>query len=192
MSSLGSSCSHLPNKFIYPVDESNPKKPAAKPAPAPEDNASARKEKEEKTGAAEAKPEAKPEVKQDSEPKKTGLPDGTLSHEFDSDLQKTWDKTFETMLAFPLVSSDRTGGVILTDWIVDPKYSKNDDLPMIGAGPTLVRYRYAVKLHEKDGGTELLLVQLAQRSSTHIWVNRPPLKEATEKLMDKIILNMGN
>lgn len=96
------------------------------------------------------------------------------------------------MMAFPLVSSDRTGGVILTDWVVDPKASKPGDLPMFGAGPTLVRYRYVVKIYEKDGGTEVLLVQLAQRSSTHIWVDRPPLKEATAKLMDKLILNMGN
>lgn len=176
----------MPNKFIYPVDESNQKKPPAKPAP--EADGLTQKEKEEKTGGAGATPEAK----QDSEPKKTGLPDGALSHDFDSDFQKTWDKTFETMLAFPLVSSDRTGGVILTDWMVDPKSSKGGDLPMFGAGPTLVRYRYVVKLYEKDGGTGVLLVQLAQRSSTHIWVDRPPFKEAMAKLMDKLILNMGN
>ncbi|MBI3580735.1 MAG: DUF3576 domain-containing protein [Nitrospinae bacterium] len=135
---------------------------------------------------------ANPEAKRDSEPKKTGLPDGALSHDFDGDFQKTWDKTLETMMALPLISSDKTGGVILTDWIVDPKYSKTDELPMFGAEPTLVRYRYVVRLHEKDGGTELLLVQLAQRSGSHVWVDRPPVKEAAEKLMDKIILNMGN
>lgn len=176
----------MPNKFIYPNDEPNQKKPASKPTP--EENGLASKEKEEKTGGAGANPE----VKKDSEQNKTGLPDGALLHDFDGDLQKTWDKTFETMLAFPLISSDRAGGIILTDWIVEPKPSKTDDLPMFGGGPTLVRYRYVVKLHEKDGGTELLLVQLAQRSSTHIWVDRPPLKEATAKLMDKLILNMGN
>ncbi len=176
----------MPNKLIYPVDESNEKKPAAKPAP--ESGGVTHKEKEEKTGGAEASQEAK----QDSEIKKTGLPDGAVSHDFEGDFQKTWDKTFETMLAFPLIGSDRAGGVILTDWIIDPKYSKTDDLPMLGAGPTLVRYRYVVKIYEKDGGTRVLLVQLAQRSSTRTWVDRPPIKEAAAKLMDKIILNMGN
>lgn len=188
------SCSHLPNKFIYPTDEPVEKRPTTRPAP--EETNPLHKDKDEKPEVKpETKADAKTEVKSESKPEKAvkinGLPEGSLTHTFNKTYDRAWEKAFETMLSLPLVSSDKAGGTILTDWIVDPKSQKSDELPVFGQGPTLVRFRYAVKITDRNGSTELLLVQIAQKSATHVWVERAPVKDMTDKLMDKLISNIG-
>jgi len=120
------------------------------------------------------------------------LPQGSLIRSFNLDYNQAWEKVLETMLTLPIISADKSGGVITTDWIVDSKAKNVEVVPIFGAAPSIERYRYVVKLYDMGGTTEVAVVQVAQRSGPHHWIDKVPATKVSANLMNKIISNLEN
>jgi len=86
-----------------------------------------------------------------------------------------WRATLETLSFMPLLQSDSSGGVILTDWYANPQ------------NPT-ERMKLTVSILDQDLRADALRVAASRQVSTSgAWVDAP-VKAATVQKLEQIIL----
>lgn len=186
---LFASCGLIPNKFIYPLDE--PDKKTEKSSTMESDHTV---NNTVDTKPAMAKPQSN-ENQVDSmvdAAKLRKLPEGALVRTFNLAYDKAWEKVIEIMLTKPLISTDRSGGIIITDWIVDPKGKIEKEGGMFSSAVSIDRERYLVKIYDLGDKVDVAIIQLAQRSGTRHWIDRPALTGLSVGLMREITLNLEN
>jgi hypothetical protein len=135
-----------------------------------------------------AKANAKTQMELDAEQR--GLPAGSLLRTFDQPFETVWGKALDVMLALPLVTVDKADSIILTDWILDEKRSR-ETLEAYSGVTLFERSRYVVKIYDKNGSSEVAVIQLAQRAKDRFWVNGIIRRSNSEEMMKKIADKLG-
>lgn len=114
----------------------------------------------------------------------------SLMRTFALPFDEGWEKTAEVMLAAPLAVVDKGSGVIMTDWMVQQRAGGGMSLGLFGDGQRVVRYKYAVKLYDRGGNTEVVIIPYTQYTEGRQWLDAKPRRMISEHLMRLIVAKL--
>lgn len=137
------------------------------------------------------KPAPPPRVKEPAElgAVAIGFPEGSLIRSSNLPFETAWEKVSNAMMSYPLVATDKAGGMVFTDWMADEKRSDPGGMFSGGSG-TVERFRFVVKVYDKNGASEVVVSQYAQRWKNNIWGSTPPRVSRTGDLMKELIAKL--
>ncbi len=113
-----------------------------------------------------------------------------IARTFAMPYDQAWEKTIEVMLAAPLTVIDKSSGIIITEWMVQQRTGGGIGAGIFGDGQRTIRYKYSVKLHDGDGGTEVAVIPYTQYSEGRQWLDGKPRRMLSEHLMRLIVAKM--
>ncbi len=116
-----------------------------------------------------------------------------LSNNFARSFDDTWENVLEVMLAAPLAIIDKSSGVIGTEWMIQQRTGGGMSLGLFGTGQRVIRLKYVVKLYDRTGETEVVVIPYTQYTEGRMWLDGKPRIQVGEHLMRLINAKMeGN
>ncbi len=158
----------MPDHLFYPVDTKKPEAAA------------------ETTGADETTNKTAGNGSPEPREEKSIYGHNALTRVFHENFDDAWDNVLDAMLNLPLISVDKSGGILITGWILDEGMSDS----VFGGGKRLVRYKYVVRLKDIGGASEVTVIPFAQVSKNRRWRDAKPAVIISEKLLINIIAKM--
>lgn len=113
-----------------------------------------------------------------------------LARTFNAPYDQAWEKTIEVMLAAPLTAVDKSSGVIITEWMVQQRAGGGMGAGLFSDGQRTIRYKYAVKLYDRGGATEVAVIPYTQYTEGRQWLDGKPRRMVSEHLMRLIVAKM--
>ncbi|MBI5636473.1 MAG: hypothetical protein HZA03_00725 [Nitrospinae bacterium] len=113
-----------------------------------------------------------------------------LARTFGASYDQAWEKTIEVMLATPLIVIDKSSGVIITEWMVQQRAGGGIGAGLFSDGQRTIRYKYAVKLYDRGGNTEVVVIPYTQYTEGRQWLDGKPRRMISEHLMRLIVAKM--
>jgi hypothetical protein len=181
---LGNSCSSLPNKLIYKHEDAKPKQASGTDAPEKGEL------KQNEPGFADKVFKTKkgdmPGVESEGKWK------NGLTKSYPLPYGKVFDAVLDSMLYLPIETVDKSAGIIATGWKMDQDFTKEAlaGINIFGDGVRLLRYKYSVRVYDRGKETAVTVIPFAQVTKNRRWFDGNPSVAITEKLMQKIILEM--
>ncbi len=124
------------------------------------------------------------------EARESSLGVNALARTFATPYDQGWEKTIEVLLAAPLTVIDKSSGVMITEWMVQQRVGGGMSLGLFGDGQRVIRYKYAVKVYDRDGKTEVVVIPYTQYTEGHQWLDAKPRRMISEHLMRLIVAKM--
>jgi len=115
-----------------------------------------------------------------------------LSKSYRQPYNKVFEAVLESMLYLPVEAVDKSAGIITTGWTRKQDFNKDTlgSINVFGDGVRLVRYRYSVRIYDRGEETIIKVIPFAQVTKNRRWIDGNPSVVISEKLMQKIILEM--
>ncbi len=135
-------------------------------------------------------PDKKPVPLPPVEARDSSLGVNALTRTFAMPYNDAWEKTMEVMLGAPLIAVDKSGGIMITEWMVQQRMGGGIGAGLFGDGQRTVRYKYAVKLYDRGGNTEVAVIPYTQFTEGRQWLDGKPRRIISEHLMRLIVAKM--
>lgn len=122
--------------------------------------------------------------------RESSLGNNALARTFAIPFDHAWEKTMEVMLAAPITVVDKSSGLIVTEWMVQQRIGGGVGVTIFGDGQRTVRYKYAVKIDNRDGAADVTVIPYTQYSEGRQWVDGKPRRMISEHLMRLIVAKL--
>ncbi|GMT41800.1 MAG: hypothetical protein IEMM0002_0211 [bacterium] len=123
---------------------------------------------------------------------KSGEGHSALVYVFPVEFDTGWDNILEAMLDLPLMSVDKSSGILITGWINNKGVPKKRaaSINIFGGSSKLVRYKYVVRVYDLGAVSKVKVIPFTQVMENRRWRVADPEVMVSEKLMKRIITKM--
>ncbi|HJM82615.1 MAG TPA: DUF3576 domain-containing protein [Nitrospinota bacterium] len=104
------------------------------------------------------------------------LSDNSQSKDFKMRYGVVWERLMGAMLQLPLVSVDRSSGIIITDWKVDLDSQNSNQ----------IRYKYTIRVMDKGVGTRIRVIPFLEIMKNYNWQSGRPNLIVTKRMFYRI------
>ncbi len=124
------------------------------------------------------------------EARESSLGVNALARTFALPYDAAWGKVLEVMLAAPLTVVDKSSGVMITEWMIQQSAGGGMSFGLFGDGQRVIRYKYAVRVYDRGGSAEVVIIPYAQYTGGRQWIDAKPRRDIPEHLMRLIVAKM--
>ncbi len=116
----------------------------------------------------------------------------SIQKDYPMEFGVAWGRTLEAMLDMPLSTIDKSSGIITTAWLYDKAKVDSGSAAMsfLTSTSAPVRFKYTVRLLSRGGMTQIKVVSHAEVRKAQQWATVRAKLVVTEKLFDRIELEL--